>query len=342
MRAMICLAVLVLASLRAAPGRAADEDPKEAARLLYTRGVELANDGRYEAALEQFNAAYAKSPHFAVLYNIGQAHVVLGHPLEAIEALTRYLRDGQEQVPLSRRQQVEAQVGLLESKLAELTVTTDRSGALVRIDGRDVGRTPLYQPLRLAAGAHAVSVTMEGAAPIMQTIVLREAERQALTFVIPGVLAPAAAPPSLIVPAPAPTPPPRRDLRRWAYIAGAAGVVVGAGALGVYLWNRDRYDDWQATNMSLRELVPDSAAYHDAAVANNERADSLTTANHAIVGLSIASAVLIAGGATLYLLDRAQRHEQVDAGARAADSGWSFDVAVGPSWSPRLAWSARW
>jgi tetratricopeptide (TPR) repeat protein len=339
------LVLLIVAS--AAPGRAADDADREAAGAHYTRGIDLATQGLYEAALEQFNQAYAKSPHFAVLYNIGQAQIALGRPLEAIEALSKYLREGADKVPLSRREQVQAQIALLESKLAELTVTTDRPGALVSIDGRDVGKTPLYQPIRAAAGTHTVSITMEGVPVLRQIVTLREGDRQALAFVVPVGFAPA---PIVAQPPPAPTvvttPPPAappRDLRRWAYVSAATGAAVGAVALGVYLWKRDQYEDWRAANSSLQQLVPGSAAYHEVAAANNGRADSLTTANHTIIGLSIASAVLIAGGATLYLLDRQHGRGEADPSVRAAGSVWSsFAIAVGPDWSPRLAWSASW
>ena len=343
MRSLACITVLLSLSAIAAPSRAADDDPKEAARAHYARGLDLAAQGLYEGALEQFNAAYAKSPHFAVLYNIGQAQIALGRPLEAIEALTKYLRDGQEQVPLSRRQQVEAQVALLESKLAELTITTDRPGALITIDGREVGRTPLYQPIRLAAGTHVVTVAVDGLAPITQTVVARESERQTLTLVIPvGLTAPPPAAPVVAVPpivvAPAPPPPPRRDLRKWATVAGAAGVAAGGAALGVYLWNRGRYDDWQAGNESLHRLVPGSAAYYEQAMANNARADSLTTANHFILGLTVASGVLIAGGAGLYLLDRAHRRAETSTVAAAS----SFDVTVGERGPSGITWRMVW
>lgn len=104
---------------RAEPGRA--EDPRTAVADHYARGTELAGQGLYAAALEQFNTAYTASPHFAVLYNIGQAQMALRRPLEAIEALTKYLRDGADQVPLSRREQVQAQIGLLESRLRRVS-----------------------------------------------------------------------------------------------------------------------------------------------------------------------------------------------------------------------------
>jgi tetratricopeptide (TPR) repeat protein len=343
-RTLICCALLLLGLLTARAVRA-DEDPRAQAAADYARGIELADQQLYAAALEQFRAAYEKSPHFAVLYNIGQAQMALGRPIEAIEALTRYLRDGADQVPLSRREQVQAQISLLESRLAELSVTTDRPGALVTVDGREVGKTPLYQPIRMSAGTHTVSITMEGVAPIYKAIDLREGERKALAFVVPPGVAPkpepAASPAASLLATPAPAPPPR-DLRTWATVTAGVGVAAGAAALGVYLWNRGRYDDWQATSTSLQTLTPGSAAYYQAAANNNERADALTTANHAIVGLSIASAVLIAGGTALYLVDRAHRRERAASMARAEGSAWSLGVALDAGWSPRIGWSAAW
>ena len=188
-----------MASASAAPARAAAGDPREQAAAHYARGIDLAKQGLYEAALEQFNQAYATSPHFAVLYNIGQAQIALGRPLAAIEALATYLRDGAEKVPLSRREQVQAQIALLEAKLGELTISTERPGVAIRVDDRDIGRTPLYQPIRLAAGTHTITATPPDGAQITRVVTLAEAERRRLELAFAGeaphdAATPAAAP----------------------------------------------------------------------------------------------------------------------------------------------------
>ena len=166
-------------------GEAPTEDARETARLHYARGLELAGQADYESALREFSEAYRVSPHFAVLYNMGQAQFALSRPAEAIESLSKYLRDGQEQVPPARRQEVQAQIALLESLFAELTITTDRSGALITVDGREVGRTPLYQPIRLASGTHKVAATLEGMAAINRTVTLAPGDRQVLNLEMP-------------------------------------------------------------------------------------------------------------------------------------------------------------
>ena len=340
-----------------APCRAA-ETAREAAAADYARGIALANDGLYEAALEQFDSAYTKSPHFAVLYNIGQAQIALGHPLEAIAALTKYLHDGADQVPLSRREQVQAQLGLLEARIAELTIITDTPRAVIRVDGREVGRAPLFQPIRLAAGPHVISATTVAGAEVTRTVLLGEGERQRLELALAGAaparkpasaapsapppvpasppLEPAAPPPLAPITAPAPSSPAAPAargpfLRRASYAVAAAGLAAEGAALGVYLWNRHRYDDWQAGNAALATTTQGSAAYRKQALANNDLASSLTSANHAILGLAIGGGVALAGAVTMFLLDQRERHRSGE-----LSLGWA------PGGATTVEWRACW
>src|SRR3954453_12005021 len=121
----------VLALLLAA-GTARAADPRETARAHYARGLALAAQNGYEAALREFTEAYAISPQFAVLYNIGQAHVALGHSVKAIAALSKYLHDGRDRLPPGRRQQVQAQitslVAGLDASSAGESAAPDRAG----------------------------------------------------------------------------------------------------------------------------------------------------------------------------------------------------------------------
>jgi len=340
------------------PCRAA-ETAREAAAADYARGIVLANDGLYEAALEQFDSAYTKSPHFAVLYNIGQAQIALGHPLEAIAALTKYLRDGADQVPLGRREQVQAQLGLLEARIAELTIITDTPRAVIRVDGREVGRAPLFQPIRLAAGPHAISATTPAGGEVTRTVLLGEGERQRLELALagaaparkPGPAVPAAPPPvpASSPPAPAPpvslgpissppassplpTPAARGPFLRWAaYALGAAGLAAEGAALGVYLWNRDGYHDWQAGNTALASTTPGSAAYRKQALTNNDLASTLTSANHAVLGLAIGGGAALAGAVTMFLFDQRERRR-----SGQLSLGWA------PGGAPEVEWRVHW
>lgn len=111
------LALLALLCALAAPRIARADDPRGDARAHYAKGLELTAQNGYAGALREFNEAYNISPQYAVLYNIGQAHVALGQTAEAIQALTRYLRDGGDRVSPLRRAQVERQIAWLRSEL---------------------------------------------------------------------------------------------------------------------------------------------------------------------------------------------------------------------------------
>ena len=182
-RGQIGLSVLLL--LGWVQSAAADE-ARTVAGAHYARGLELAKSGAYEGALQEFDAAYTISPQFSVLYNIGQALVALDHPTKAIEALGKYLSEGKEQVPEARRQKVQAQLASLSARLAALSITTDRPGASISIDGRDVGATPLKDPVRVDAGTHTIAVKMDGVPVLFRIAILRAAERQTLQLDVPA------------------------------------------------------------------------------------------------------------------------------------------------------------
>src|SRR5689334_22650530 len=171
--------------LGAAPAGAAD-----AARQHYNRGVELANQGEYRAASDEFKAAYEASPHFATLHNIAQAELALGRVQEAVEAFKRYLREGGDQIPAERREQVARHIALIEARFASLTIDTDPPGAAV-------GTTPLPSPLRLAPGTHAVSASHPGLQGVARAVTLGEGEAQRIVLALPKVVvANAPAPPA--------------------------------------------------------------------------------------------------------------------------------------------------
>jgi len=312
LRATLLLVLAVLAVLAGAPAARAEGDNREEARRHYERGLALTNAADYAGALEAFREAYTKSPHFLVLYNVGQAEVMLGHPVEAIAALRRYLDDGGAEIPAERRRDAEAQIATLETRLAELTVTTDRAGLLVIVDDKEVGRSPLYEPLRLAAGRHVIAVK-DGEQRQTVTVDLVEAERRTVSVVVPSSLLaapPAVAPAAAAKPSP-PPPPPAKPRKKPAagtgtetlvgYAALGTGIAVGGAALAHYFWNRGRYEDWKTENAALQS-DPTSPGSRERQAANNELAASIEGASRVTVTLSVVGAALAASGAVLLVL----------------------------------------
>jgi len=165
----------------AVPSQAA----RETAHAHIARGNELAARNQYGAALREFTDAYATDGDFAILYNIGQCHVALGHPVEAIDAFTRYLSEGGERVPTGRGDLLGAQVVMLQSRIAELTIVVVGPDARVKLDGRELGRTPLPRPIRLNAGSYHVTVTPDTGPTVERDVTITEAQRMRLTVRLP-------------------------------------------------------------------------------------------------------------------------------------------------------------
>jgi tetratricopeptide (TPR) repeat protein len=315
----ICSHLIIVVVLLLGGGQAqavADESMTEAARAQFAHGVELADKGDYQGALQAFSDAYTASPLFAVLYNIGQAQVALGRPLEAAATLSRYLREGQDSVPAERRRQVEDQLKLLESFLVALDLSTAPASVAISVDGREIGRTPLVEPVRLTAGTHKITATLDETTP-------------ASSATVPPADCPAAPPPVGDLARPTMKPMADHNGFRAAlpFTLLGAGVALGAGALGVYLWKRGQYQQWQSSETILKDQTPGSASYQARAADNERMAASLTTANHTIVGLSIAGGALVAVGASLYLFDLASARRSTNltvawAGGSSVAAGW--------------------
>jgi tetratricopeptide (TPR) repeat protein len=143
-----------------APARAQNDGTAD---QHFKRGVRLASEGDVQAALSQFEQAYAISPHFAVLYNIGRAHSLAGRPAEAIAALQRYLADGGDAVPSARRALVLEMIQHNLSTMGLLAVELEPTTAVITIDG--VEQPQGATEVRLAAGRHSFLVTADGYLP---------------------------------------------------------------------------------------------------------------------------------------------------------------------------------
>jgi tetratricopeptide (TPR) repeat protein len=308
---------------------AAQADEQEAvadtAKVRFARGIALAETGDYQGALEAFTDAYSASPHVAVLYNIGQAQVALGRPLEAVATLSRYLGEGQDAVPVERRRHVEEQIKLLQSFLVDLDLSAVPANLAISVDGHAVGQTPLAGPVRLTAGTHKITAALDQAA---QT----ETSAPRCAAVAPSNESEAGKKIADLDRSVGPPAPGSTGARRGAaYALIGAGVSLGASALGVYLWKRGEYERWQTEDSALRREVPGSSGYQARVEENGRRAASLTTANHTMVGLAIASGALLAVGGSLYLVDWVSARK-----ASRLSVAWAGGSSVAAEW--RYAW----
>lgn len=163
--------VLTLLVLLAAPARsqAAEELPaaaggapaavREQARQHYGRGLECYSRHDYSGALLELERAYALAPSPKLLFAMGQAYAGLKQYPQAMSALQGYLAGAGSAVPLDRRAQVQRQLQAFRELVARLRVSSSLSDTVIRIDGKDMGKSPLAEPVLLAPGTHRVTAS---------------------------------------------------------------------------------------------------------------------------------------------------------------------------------------
>ena len=150
-------AVIALALLVPAIGRAQSPDAVEEASRRFQNGVADFDAGDFRAASAEFERAYELTKRWEVLFNIGVSEKKLFRYREAIDALDRYLREGGSAVPADRRADVIAAEAEIRGLVAEVTVIVEGEPAKIEVDGLVQGATPLAGSLLLTSGHHEIA-----------------------------------------------------------------------------------------------------------------------------------------------------------------------------------------
>ena len=132
--------------LAVAPARAADVPISEEARTHFAAGVALLQDPkapRYEEAYREFKAAYAASPSYKILGNLGLCAMKIERDAEAIDALETYLKAAGPELSQPEREQAQRDLLTLKTGVVHVTVSSDPPGATIvdvrtPIEGGDI------------------------------------------------------------------------------------------------------------------------------------------------------------------------------------------------------------
>ena len=211
----------------------------EEARQHFKAGVNLLSDpdgARYEEAYREFKAAYAASPSWKILGNLGLCAMKLERDGEAIDAYEKYLAEGGKDVDPAESSQIKTDLTTLKTGAAKLEIKVTPADATVtdtRIPVKGDKVMNLYQPangvvsIRVRPGHHVVLVKADGFDP--QTIEIDLTSAGAVTKEV-VLKKPEVAPPP-----PKATPTTGRPVTTGVIVGGVAtGVLfVGAGVVGV-------------------------------------------------------------------------------------------------------------
>jgi hypothetical protein len=290
-------------------GRARAEGPADEARAHFERGVAHADRGEVDAAIVAFEAAYAASPHPAVLFNLGHAYSVAGRSLDAVRAVRSFLE--QASPTPQRRHEAEHLLRFNEARIGRLTFVIEPADAVLSLDGRLLGLASELSSVEVQAGAHVLRAEAPGHRAREQPLsvepwVSRE-QRIALTLE-PAPFAPPGE--TLTAPAPLVVRPPvdvasargvdalarvAERRRMAAYVTGGAALAAGISAATLYVFIGRRRDSWYDTSWSPTDSDDDAMV---------DEARDMQRVEDVAAGCVIASGALAVSAVTLWLVSR--------------------------------------
>lgn len=304
----------------AMPAWAADVVISDEARAHFSAGVNLLQDpdgARYEEAYREFKAAYATSPSWKILGNLGLSAMKLERDSEAIDAIKKYLAEGGKKIDADERAQFQRDLSTLESGVAQLVLQTEPPGAVIEDERRPASGQPIQNsysgngPLQIGVrpGRHRFTAKLAGRVDAVWEVELSPRQQASHTFTLAEPAAAAPAAPAPAAPTPAPTAAvdtgsakSGNGMRTGAYVAFGAGVVgLGVGTI----FGLKAKGNYREANDITSDNCPSSgpcelpASLFDKRQRLGKDGDSAKTLS--IVGFALGG-VGLAAGVTLFVL----------------------------------------
>lgn len=323
--------VLVAILTMSATLRAEEPAISEEARSHFSAGINYIDDPegpKYEEAYREFKAAYAASPSWKILGNLGTCAFYLERDGEAIDAYEKYLAQGGDQIPADERKQIEKDLGTLKTSLVQISLTIEPPNAAVEDErvpsqgGRIVNR---YQDLGarttlgIHPGHHRITVSAPGHTPEVWEFDAESGAKLSKSLQLEPADAATSKPGEpLEAPMAEPPPPEERGTPALVYIglATTGALVAGATVTGLLALNKhDKYD----------ELINQRSFDEDEADDARSTGKTLNIVTDVLIG-----AAILAGGATAYFYFDSKK-------APAQDRG-TASIKLSPSVGPSGAW----
>ena len=128
----ICQTLFFATAMASAISHAEEPAVSDEARAHFSAGLNYIDDPegpKYEEAYREFKAAYAASPNWKILGNLGTCAFYLERDGEAIEAYKKYLAEGGNKIPKDERTQIEKDLATLKTSLVSVSLTLEPDNA---------------------------------------------------------------------------------------------------------------------------------------------------------------------------------------------------------------------
>lgn len=153
---LLAVPAVVALSLTGAQAQSKPAGTTQEAERLGKEGERLLAAHDAAGAIDPLARAYNLTANPRFLLPLGLAYAEAERPLDALDAMGRYLKDAPA-VPDAKRKEIGTRFAvMLDQVAAVVTVEASRQNAPVKVDGRPVGMTPLAAPLRLMPGKHEI------------------------------------------------------------------------------------------------------------------------------------------------------------------------------------------
>lgn len=163
-------------------GDASSPEARYKARI--DNGKKAFSRGDYEAAIEEFKAAFDLKPTSAVLFNIAKSYERMGRYEDAIDYYTQYLDLDPN---AADRPDVEEQIRRLKKSIRErfqeLSVSSEPPGADIYLDDRNTGlQGQTNFRFKVRPGPHTIYLDLNGYEPVKREFVMPDDKPLALEF----------------------------------------------------------------------------------------------------------------------------------------------------------------
>jgi hypothetical protein len=161
---------LSLSLLLCTPATVAHADAAADAEALIAQGIELRRQGKDAEALALFKQAAETHSTPRALAQMGLAEQALGRWVEAEEHIKLALEHPNHPWISRNRETLTRSLAAVGERLGSIELTCDVAGAIVTVNGKPAGQTPLSAPLRVVAGTVVVELSAEGFHPMTRSL----------------------------------------------------------------------------------------------------------------------------------------------------------------------------
>ncbi|MDD5308426.1 MAG: PEGA domain-containing protein [Deltaproteobacteria bacterium] len=197
--ALVFIVVAVWASTAAA-------GDKVKGKRHFENGTTMMQAEDFAGAAVEFEASINEYPTKNALYNLGMCQKALHRYPQALASFRRALREFGDAMSPDEKSETEANIAAISKIIGEVDIAVNVEGALVSVDGDEVGTSPLGKPVILGAGEHRIKVSRTGYGTVEQTVTLVSGSKEKVKIDLQAESA--AAPVPAPVPGSAPPPPP--------------------------------------------------------------------------------------------------------------------------------------